>query len=507
LKKHWHAMQAQDVLGHFKSGPEGLSEEEALRQLGEYGANLIPAPKRRSALMRLAAQFHNVLIYVLLVAGVVTALLEHLVDAGVIIGVVVINGLIGFIQEGKAEKAIDAVRNMLSAQATVIRGGRRYQLSADTLVPGDIVFIQSGDRVPADLRLFRLKELRIEEAILTGESVAVTKHIDPVRQEAPLGDRRCLAFSGTFVTYGQGAGVVVETGARTEIGRISAMLAQVHTLTTPLMRQLASFARWLTGAILTIAVAMVAFGTWVQGYPLGEMFLAAVGLAVAAIPEGLPTVITIALAIGVQRMARRNAIIRRLPAVETLGSVSVICSDKTGTLTRNEMTVQRVITIDGPIEVSGGGYDPHGGFSIDGQDILSDTRPELKELCRAGILCNDASLNEENGTWTIQGDPTEGALVVLGIKAAVIPAGLLQALPRDDLIPFESQHRFMATLHHDHEERGFIYLKGAYEAVLPRCLWQRSGHADSPLKQDYWLAQQETIAAMGQRTLANALFL
>ncbi len=222
----------------------------------------------------------------------------------------------------------------------MIRAGRRYQLPAESLVPGDVVFVQSGDRVPADLRLFRLKELRIDEAMLTGESVPVEKTVEPAREDAPLGDRRCLAFSGTLVTYGQGTGVVVETGPRTEIGRISAMLAQVHTLTTPLMRQLASFARWLTGAILIIAVATMAFGTLVRDYPLGEMFLAAVGLAVAAIPEGLPAVITIALAIGVQRMARRNAIIRRLPAVETLGSVSVICSDKTGTLTRNEMTVQ-----------------------------------------------------------------------------------------------------------------------------------------------------------------------
>ncbi|MDJ0808437.1 MAG: cation-transporting P-type ATPase [Gammaproteobacteria bacterium] len=504
-KPAWHAVDIQQVMERLSTHPEGLSENEGQRRLETHGANRIPPPKRRSALVRLLAQFNNVLIYVLIVAALVTILLEHLVDAGVIIGVVLINGLIGFIQEGKAEKAIDAVRNMLSAQATVIRSGRRYQLPAEGLVPGDVVFVQSGDRVPADLRLFRLKELRIEEAILTGESVPVVKQIESVREAVPLGDRRCLAFSGTFVTYGQGFGVVVETGPQTEIGRISAMLAQVHKLTTPLMRQLASFARWLTGAILIIAIATMVFGALARDYALGEMFLAAVGLAVAAIPEGLPAVITIALAIGVQRMARRNAIIRRLPAVETLGSVSVICSDKTGTLTRNEMTVQRMITADGMVEVSGVGYDPHGGFSVEGQDLPSDSRPEIMELCRTGLLCNDATLMEEDGVWRIQGDPTEGALVVLGVKAGLEPMSLLQGLPRDDLIPFESQHRFMATLHHDHTGQGFIYLKGAYEAIVPRCLWQRSGVTNAPLDRDRWLARQEAIAALGQRTLALAV--
>ena len=501
----WHVQEVREVLERLGTHTEGLDDGEAARRLAEYGANLIPPPRRRSPLMRLLAQFHNVLIYVLLAAGVVTVLLQHLVDAGVIFGVVLVNGLIGFIQEGKAEKAIDAVRNMLSAEATVIRAGRRHQLPAEALVPGDVVFVQSGDRVPADLRLFRLKELRIEEAILTGESVPVEKDAAPVRGDAPLGDRRCMAFSGTIVAYGQGAGVVVETGPRTEIGRISAMLAHVSTLTTPLIRQLASFARWLTGAILLIALATVAFGTLLRGYPLEEMFLAAVGLAVAAIPEGLPAVITIALAIGVQRMARRNAIIRRLPAVETLGSVSVICSDKTGTLTRNEMTVQTVVTARGSVHVSGVGYDPHGGFSIAGRDLAPESRPELQELCRAGMLCNEASVVEEDGGWRIHGDPTEGSLVVLGAKAGLDPEALAKAMPRDDLIPFESRHRFMATLHHDHEGRGWIYLKGAYEAVLERCLWQREGVADRPLDREEWLARQEAVAALGQRTLALAV--
>jgi magnesium-transporting ATPase (P-type) len=503
--RQWHTLEAQPTLQRLSTTVDGLAVDEAARRLAEHGPNRIPPPKRRSALMRLLGQFHNVLIYVLLAAGLVTALLGHMVDAAVIVGVVVINGLIGFIQEGKAEKAIDAVRDMLSAQATVIRAGRRYQIPAEVLVPGDVVFVQSGDRVPADLRLFRLKELRIDEAILTGESVPVEKTVEPTRDDAPLGDRRCLAFSGTLVTYGQGSGVVVETGPQTEIGQISAMLANVAALTTPLTRQLASFARWLTGAVLVLAVATVAFGTLFRDYPLSEMFLAAVGLAVAAIPEGLPAVITIALAIGVQRMARRHAIIRRLPAVETLGSVSVICSDKTGTLTRNEMTVQTVVTTDGAIQVSGVGYDPHGGFSMEGLDLLPDSHPALMEVCRAGLLCNDASLAETDAGWQIQGDPTEGALVVLAIKAGLDPAELSKTLPRDDLIPFESEHRFMATLHHDHKGNGHIYVKGAYEAVLQRCLWQRCGSQDQPLDRDHWLGNQEGVAGLGQRTLALAV--
>ena len=501
----WHTLQIQEVLDTLDIDGEGLSDSEAHRRLAIHGENRLPAAPRRSWLIRLLAQFHNVLIYVLLVAGVVTALLGHLVDSGVIAAVVMVNGLIGFIQEGKAEKAIDAVRNMLSAQATVIRAGYRQQVAAEQLVPGDLVFIQSGDRVPADLRLLRLKELRVEEAILTGESVPVAKNVETVAEHAPLGDRRCLAYSGTFVTYGQGTGVVVETGSRTEVGRISNMLAEVSVLSTPLTRQLASFARWLTGAILFIALLTVTFGSVIREYPLDEMFLAAVGLAVAAIPEGLPAVITIALAIGVQRMARRNAIIRRLPAVETLGSVSVICSDKTGTLTRNEMTVRAVATVDAVIDVSGAGYDPHGSFAIEGRELLADDTPALTQLCLAGMLCNDATLVEQDRQWMVHGDPTEGALIVLGMKAGLDPKTLARSLPRTDLIPFESEHRLMASLHHDHKGNGFIYVKGAYEAVVQRCQAQRSAIAEQPLDHGYWLGLQERLAASGQRTLAIAV--
>jgi magnesium-transporting ATPase (P-type) len=501
----WHALSASDAFSALQSGADGLTDDEASQRLARYGANRLAEVLRRSSLLRFFSQFNNVLIYVLLAAGAVTSLLGHYVDAGVIFAVVLVNGFIGFVQEGKAEKAIDAVRNMLSPQAMVIRDGRRFQIDAGELVPGDVVFLQSGDRVPADLRLFRLRELRIDEAILTGESVAVSKQVAAVADNAALGDRRCLAFSGTFVTYGQGFGVVVATGDRSEIGRISSLLAGVSVLTTPLTRQLASFARWLTAAIMVIAALTVMFGTFLRGYPLDEMFLSAVGLAVAAIPEGLPAVITIALAIGVQRMAHRRAIIRRLPAVETLGSVSVICSDKTGTLTRNEMTVRLIAAAGKTVAVSGSGYDPHGGFMLDGHDLVIDNAPVIRELSLAGLLCNDGALSQRDGSWQVQGDPTEGALLVLGMKAGLDPLAEAEALPRTDLIPFESQHRLMATLHHDHAGNGFIYVKGAYEAIMPRCQKQRLADDETDLDPQYWLARQEDFAAEGHRTLALAV--
>lgn len=500
----WHAASSEEVFRILNSHPEGLTDAQATEALSNYGPNRLPPPKRRSPLLRFFSQFHNVLIYVLLGSALITALLQHWVDSGVIIGVVVLNALIGFIQEGKAEAALHAIRNMLSQQASVRRNGSIQTLSAEDVAPGDVVFLQSGDKVPADIRLFKTKELRIDEAILTGESVPVQKTVEPVAAQLTLGDRKCMAYSGTLVTYGQGYGVVTSTGGRTEIGRISAMLRRVQVLTTPLLRQMARFARLLTGAIAVVALLTLAFGVFVQDYSISEMFLAAVGLAVAAIPEGLPAIMTITLAIGVQRMAKRNAIIRRLPAVETLGSVSVICSDKTGTLTRNEMTVQTVASPTGLFEVSGVGYDPHGEFTLDGELAPPEYFPTLAELSRAAMLCNDATLTQIEDQWILQGDPTEGALVVLGMKAGLNHTHEQQAWPRTDVIPFESEHRFMATLHHDHAGNGFAYLKGAPERVLEMCIQQRMRGEDGPLDRKYWEDIMETMAARGQRLLAIA---
>jgi magnesium-transporting ATPase (P-type) len=501
----WHANNHVQVADFFTTPEAGLTEEEAGVRLIKYGPNRLNPPAGRNAWQRFLEQFKNVLIYVLLLAGIVTAALGHWVDSGVIFGVVLINAIIGFIQEGKAERALEAVKNMLSPQAMVIREGKRYTLSADQIVPGDLVFIQSGDKIPADLRLIKIRNLRVDEAMLTGESLPVEKTIEAVPTESPLGDRTCMAYSGTLVTFGQGTGIVVATGDQSEIGRISALLAEVKALSTPLTRQMATFASQLSIAILAIALLAALFGILVHNYSLEEMFLAAVGLAVAAIPEGLPAIITITLAIGVQRMANRNAIIRRLPAVETLGSVDVICSDKTGTLTRNEMMVRSLVFADQTFRVEGNGYDPHGEF-IDENEIHSDlSNPLLKTCCRAAILCNDAALTDDQGQWKLHGDPMEGALVVLGLKAGYEQSLLAEQMPRTDIIPFESEHRFMATLHHDHEGKGYIYIKGACEAILPRCSNQYTYQGPQPIDPAFWSEQTEIIASRGERTLAIAM--
>jgi len=500
----WHATPADAVLASLGTDAAGLSTGEVRQRLDHYGPNRLRPPARRSALRRLLAQFHNVLIYVLLGAAALTAALGHWVDTGVILGVVAINALIGFVQEGKAERALQAIRGMLSPAATVMRDGRRSSVPAETLVPGDVVLLESGDRVPADLRLLETKGLRIEEAALTGESVPVDKAAAPVAAEAALGDRFDMAYSGTLATAGRGRGVVVATGDHTEIGRISSMLANVTTLTTPLLRQFERFGRWLTGGILLLAVGTFAFGNLVRGFSATDMFLAAVGLAVAAIPEGLPAIMTITLAIGVQRMARRNAIIRRLPAVETLGSVTVICTDKTGTLTRNEMMVQSVATSRSYYEVTGSGYRPHGDFLLDGHRVDPGERPLLADMLRAAMLCSDATLSDVDGVWSVNGDPTEGALVALAMKAKLDPGTENRALPRTDVIPFESEHRFMASLHHGDGGDGSLFVKGAPERLLEMCRLQESERGSEPLDHGYWERRIDEIGTRGQRVIALA---
>ncbi|MEN8207323.1 MAG: cation-transporting P-type ATPase [Pseudomonadota bacterium] len=501
----WHTESAKTVFESLETTPNGLSKQEASNRLAKYGPNRLPEPRTRGPLIRFFYQFHNVLIYVLIAASAVTAMLGHWVDASVILGVVFLNAVIGFVQEGKAENALRAIRQMLSPNAMVLRDGRQMTIRAEDLVPGDIVLLQSGDKVPADLRLFRVKGLQIQESVLTGESMAVEKITDPVAQETVIGDRVCIAYSGTLVTHGQGTGMVVATGAQTEIGRISALVSEVVSVTTPLLRQMAQFGRWLTLAILGIAIITFAFGSLVRDYVAAEMFLAAVSLAVAAIPEGLPAIMTITLAIGVQRMAQRNAIIRRLPAVETLGAVSVICSDKTGTLTRNEMTVRTIATAKNLFELGGTGYDPHGAISLSNRDVLPEQRPLLLQIVRAAVLCNDASLEHRNSEWFVHGDPMEGALLVAGVKAGLDIEAEAKQYPRTDLIPFESEHRFMATLHHSHTGDAFIFLKGAPERVLEMCTHQRTFDGDEPLDRNYWLNRIEEIAQQGQRVLAIAV--
>ncbi|WP_306117571.1 MULTISPECIES: cation-transporting P-type ATPase [unclassified Roseitalea] len=506
MAQRWHDQPHETALEALRTRAEtGLDAGEVERRRRAHGANRLPEPRRAGPLVRFVRQFHNLLIYVLLGAGSVTALLGHLVDTVVILAVVMVNALIGFIQEGKAESALAAIRNILAPQATVLRNGRRQTVASDQIVPGDIAIIEAGDRVPADIRLIEARGLRIEEAALTGESVAVEKASGAVAADAPLGDRRSMAFSGTMAAAGQGRGVVVATGPQTEIGRISGMIARVESTQTPLLRQMTVFAKWLTGFILAFCLLILAFGLTLGGYGFTELFMALVGLAVAAIPEGLPAILTVTLAIGVQAMARRNAIVRRLPAIEALGSVSVICSDKTGTLTRNEMTVARVATANHAYRVTGTGYAPHGGFVLGEAEARPADHPVLTELARAALLCSEAELVQADENWSVLGDPMEGALLALAGKAGFDAETERRRVPQTDAIPFDAEHRFMASLRHDHQGRSHIWVKGAPERILAMCRTQRvSDGGSAPIDADYWRGQAQAIAEEGMRVLAIA---
>lgn len=501
----WHAMDVPGVMGSLGACDEGLSGADAARRLERDGPNRLPPPVPRSALRRFFSQFENFLLQVLLGAAVIMVAIGHITDASVILAVVVVNALMGFIQEGKAEEAIRAIQQMVSPQATVVRDGVRLTVPAETLVRGDLVLVESGDRVPADLRLVRLRNLQIEEAALTGESVPVTKQTEAVDADLPLGDRASMAYSGTLVTRGQAGGVVVATAGETEIGHISSLLAQVEPIETPLLRSMRQFSRRLTIGILAIAGLIFAFGLLVREQPAADLFLAVITLAVAAIPEALPAVLTIAMAIGVQRMAARRALIRRLPAVESLGAVSVICSDKTGTLTRNEMTVASVATADQRFEVGGAGYEPRGDFRLNGAEISPENHSVLMDSVRIAALCNDAGLRHADGRWVVDGDPMEGALLTVAAKAGLDLDDIRRAHPRRDIIPFESEHRFMATLHHDHDGKAFICVKGAPERLLAMCSLARFGDGDRPIDRAWWLAAIDRMAEDGQRLLAVAM--
>ncbi|MBT9553663.1 MAG: HAD-IC family P-type ATPase [Hydrogenophaga sp.] len=498
----WHALETAVALRQLSTAETGLSGAEARERLSRHGPNRLAAAPRPGWLRRFARQFHNLLIYTLLVAAATTVWLGDHLDAAVIFGVVLINAVIGFIQEGKAERALEAVHAMLASRAMVLRDGERHEIDAADLVPGDVVLIESGTRVPADLRLLTTKNLRIDEAALTGESVPVDKDPAPVAAVAPLAERCDMAYAGTVVAVGQGTGLVVATAGHTEIGRIGRLVSGVQSLATPLTRRLDQFARQITLFILLVSVATFLWGSRVGGLPALDIFLAVVGLAVAAIPEGLPAIVTITLAIGTAAMARQRAIVRRLPAVETLGSVGVICTDKTGTLTKNEMTAVRLLLPGQRVDVSGAGYAPEGGFHVDGQAIDAERDGGVMRLARCALLCNDAQLHHsEAGGWALAGDPTEGALLALARKAGLDPAQEAARTPRIDSIPFESEHRYMATLHHDHAGRAFALLKGAPERVLALCV---HGAAEQPLEQAAWQARMDEAAGEGQRMLALA---
>jgi magnesium-transporting ATPase (P-type) len=500
----WHALAADEVLRRLSIDPKkGLDTNEVSQRLSKYGSNRLPEGKKQGPFMRFLSQFNNILVYVLLAAGFVKLMVGLWLDAAIILGVVIINALLGFIQEGKAEKALDSIRNMLSADARTLRDGETRMVPSEDLVPGDIVLLESGDRIPADLRLVEVKNLRTEEAALTGESVPIDKTTEATAEKSTVGDREGMAFSGTLVASGRGTGVVVATGADTELGRINQMMAAVSALETPLLRQIKKFGYAITAVIGVVTVIVFAYGRWVRGMEFITIFQAVVSIAVSIIPEGLPALITVTLAIGVQRMAQRHAIIRRLPAVETLGSVSRICSDKTGTLTLMEMMVVSSVTAESTYTITGDGYAPEGQVLSNGKPAGEDS--VLKLMGRVSMLCNDAEIRQEEGVWKVEGDPTEGALYPFANKLGLERKIERDAHPRIDAIPFESEHKFMATLHKDAGGKQFILAKGAPEVILEHCDRQATTDGQTaPINRDHFLKASDKLAAQGERVLGLA---
>ena len=505
LGHHWHHLPAEEVLDLLDShGTRGLDEFEVRRRREYFGRNLVSVPPGKSPLTRFLLQFHQPLIYILILSGLVTAALKGPVDAAVILGVVVINAVVGFLQESKAEQAIGALSARLATETTAVRAGERRRVPSADLVPGDLLLLQAGDRVPADLRLTQAKDLQADESALTGESMPVLKRPETLPHDIVLADRKNMVYGSALITYGQGLGVVVATGDRSEIGRISGLITAAGDLETPLTQKIARFSRALVGIILGFGALTFGVGLW-RGQPTMDTLLAAVALVVAVIPEGLPAAVTITLAIGVSRMARRHVIIRKLPAVETLGSTTVICSDKTGTLTENQMTVKEILAGGDRYEVTGAGYAPQGGILQAGHPVTLEGRPALRECLLAGLLCNDATLDEAGGRFGVHGDPTEAALVTSARKAGLAET-LRDTLARLDVVPFDSQHQYMATLHEAGPGRPrVVYVKGAVERVLECCsqALTRDGAA-GPLDAEAVHTSVDALAAHGLRVLALA---
>jgi magnesium-transporting ATPase (P-type) len=497
-----YSRSSESILETLESTAQGLTSGETSRRLEAYGPNKLQVKAKDPWFIRFARHFNNTLILVLLGSVVITALLQHWVDSGVILGVVLINAIIGYIQEGKAEKALEGIRNMLSARARVLRNGNWTEIGADELVPGDIVGLRSGDRVPADLRMLEAQNLRIEESALTGESVPSDKSVETLPEDTDLADRSNMAFSGTLVTTGRGVGVVTATGSLTEIGMINTMIEEVETLETPLTRQMTAFGKMLSLLIVGFAVVMFGLAWLFHDYGLDTLFLAAIGFAVAAIPEGLPAIVTITFAIGVKRMADRRAITRHLSSVETLGSVTVVCSDKTGTLTRNEMTARYVVTPEATYEVSGEGYGPVGEIRNGGVEVAVSGERVLTGLIEVMEHCNDTRVEEVDGHWKVVGEPTEGALVVLARKA-----GESGSSPRRlASIPFESENKFMAVLVDGGDRGRRILLKGAPDRLLDRCPWQADGGGGRVgLDRAFWEESINALGDKGLRVLAAAV--
>ncbi|ACZ30670.1 ATPase, P-type (transporting), HAD superfamily, subfamily IC [Xylanimonas cellulosilytica DSM 15894] len=494
------ALTAHDVLEELEVPADGLSTAEAEARLASAGPNRLPLPPRDPFFKRLFGHLNDILIYLLLAAAAVKAIMGDWVDFSVILAVAVINTAIGMIQEGRAEKALDAIKGMLSTRAHALRDGTVSDVDAESLVPGDVVKIRPGDRVPADCRLLESANLQVEESALTGESVAAVKDITPVAADASVGDRTSMLFSGTLVVAGTGTAVVTATATNTEIGRIQTMISEAESLETPLARTLGRFGKQLAWLILGMGAFMMLVGWLVHGLAGRELISATIGFAVAAIPEGLPALVTITLALGVQQMAHRRAITRKMAAVETLGSVSTICSDKTGTLTQNEMTVRDVRTRTHDFHVEGGGYAPIGAITLDGAPVDTAAHPDLLAIAEVMGLANDAHIEEIDGRWQLIGEPTEGGVLVLARKAGVTGEGWNRLAE----IPFESATKYMATLAQDPSGARHILVKGALDSVAARCTTQAGPHGVEPFDPEFWDQQVVELGSQGLRVLAAA---
>ncbi len=502
-KDSWYQLDFRDIFNRLMSSEQGLTAPEARMRLEKYGYNRLEKARGPSPIVMLLNQFKNPLIYILLVAGLITLGLSKYIDTAVIMFAVALNAMIGFIQEYKAEEAMKKLALMVAPKARVLRNGLEVEIDAGDIVPGDIVILSSGVRVPADLRLFMVKELKINESALTGESVPVEKKTGKITAENLMpSDQENMAFMGTVVSTGRGRGIVVETGIRTEFGKISEMIKKTEVAKTPLIIRMDHFSKRLGAAIVLLCGVVIVFGA-VSGERIIEMLLTAAALAVAAIPEGLPAVVTITLSVGVSRMAKRNAIIRKLPAVETLGSVTVICSDKTGTLTKNEMTVKKVYTFERVYEVTGTGYDPNGDFLIDGISVQgADISLDLTLLI--GMLCNESEAYLENGVWKISGDPTEGALIISAKKRGFDPEKVKQEYRLIDIVPFESERGYMATVH-ENKGKKIVFVKGAPEKIFSmfKSVCYISGEVETCYSEQL-LDVAHSLASEGLRVLAMA---
>lgn len=473
----WHELPASDALKKLETDEKGLSENEAAIRLKQYGYNELQKKKGISKLQIFIQQFKNILVIILIAATIFSAFVGEFVDAAAIIIIVILNAIFGFVQEFKAEKTIEALKKLTSPETVVIRDGVEKKIDSHLVVPGDIVVLDEGSRVPADMRLINIAELRIDEAMLTGESLPASKHTEPLKTSS-IADRRNLAYMGTLVTYGRGMGVVIGTGMKTEMGKIAGAVQEQEEQTTPLQKKLSDFGRILGIIILVICAIVIVIGIIregpLAGKPITEtlminMIIMGIALAVAAIPEGLTAVLTITLALGLQKLAKRNALMRKLPAVEALGSTTIICSDKTGTLTKNEMTISEIWCSEKTIEVTGNGYNPDGKFMREGREISGKTSEEVEFLFKAGTLCNNASLVKNENDYGIIGDPTEAAIIVAAKKIGIEKSEIENRMKREHEIPFSSERKMMTTINCVHDKKYISCVKGATEVVLNRC--------------------------------------